>query len=219
MAFAAQRLIRGSLTLLCLALLSHACAPAKPAQEVGQTPQARCEQGDTKACEQRCIAGDSPRCAEVARPLLDSTQDADIAHALQLLETGCTTEDVGSCQLLGELAVSSKIKHRDPTDVAQDVRSACFGHHQPSCTKLAYLYLEGKGVEKDEHRANELFWSACTEGDSRPIEDSDHGFIGSETAADVLFESCDPACRKAPVSGSGEHDADVVVGWLVLGRG
>jgi TPR repeat protein len=81
--------------------------------------------------------------------------------------------DAKSCNLVGAMFEFDAGGRDDPSAASAFYRRACDSSYYPGCNNLAWLYLGGRGVPRDQPRAMRLFHyafeaakTACTMGDT-----------------------------------------------------
>jgi uncharacterized protein len=101
-----------------------------------------------------CDGGDAEGCYDLARSDLPKRGEPSEASYL-LLERACTGEYGVACADLGQVHLDRDTSFDDEI-AARHLDTACENGHYESCRTLGYMYLNGKGVERDRRRAQEL---------------------------------------------------------------
>src|SRR5262249_39381886 len=111
--------------------------------------------------------GDGPRCVEAGTRAVAAKQldEADRAFA-----RACELGDMKGCAARGNLYVDYPGRE-DYAKAAALFDKACTGHQADSCSVLATLYREGRGVTADPAKALALYESSCLGGSGRGCAD------------------------------------------------
>lgn len=106
--------------------------------------------------------------ATASEVLADPCAHGDIGGCMQ----ACKHDDAKSCNFVGVLLEFNNAGKDDPALASGYYRRACSATYYPGCNNLAWLYLGGRGVPKDNAHAMRLFYYAydasrvaCLEGD------------------------------------------------------
>jgi TPR repeat protein len=113
--------------------------------------------------ERACVQGYLPGCTELARLYTAGVLvSADLNHAFALYRATCALDELPACVLLADLQEMPG----NAAAAAALYQRACTEQSTLGCGKLAELYLGGKGVAVDTHRAFGLFERGCKNGDA-----------------------------------------------------
>jgi hypothetical protein len=150
------------------AILSTACAELGQGPALSPVPQA-------------------PLPADVHAPPAAAEREAhpcrygDVSRCL----SRCDGSDAQACNAAGVLLEFDSGTTSDPALAATYYRRACDGNYGPGCNNLAWLYLRGNGVARDQPQAMVLFMAAfdaarlaCARGDAS----------GCLLAGEILYE-------------------------------
>ncbi len=103
---------------------------------------------------QGCDGGDPEGCYDLALTDLPKNGEPPEASYL-LLERACSGEYGQACADLAQVHLDRDTNF-DEEIAARHLDTACENGHYESCRTLGYMYLRGKGVERDRQRATEL---------------------------------------------------------------
>ncbi len=143
-----------------------------------------CNRGDTDACIERAIrdiqAGElqmgigrleglcedrkSPHaCMELGRRYAEADGvPLDLAKAKHLVHAPCALGSPVACRMRAEIQLKMIDSANDITrDITYQLGEACLADDEPACRRLAGLYHDGVGVEKDPEYAQSLLRRAC----------------------------------------------------------
>lgn len=108
----------------------------------------------TRACQQH------PRhCMFLGGLYIQRGVSRDRTLALSLLTRACEGGETVACHILGTVFLRDPAK---PDACAADLfAGSCERGHAKSCAELGKLFEEGRGVDKDQQRADDLYVRAC----------------------------------------------------------
>lgn len=111
--------------------------------------------------------GDGPHCVDAGTRALAAKQldEADRAFA-----RACQLGEMKGCAYRGNLFVDYPGRE-DFAKAATLFQQACTGHQADSCSVLATLYREGRGVAQDAAKALALYDTSCLGGSGRGCAD------------------------------------------------
>jgi hypothetical protein len=144
-------------------------APTRPAtpvtgQEVDAAAQA-CTDGDARACEATCFAGQTPACLEAGRMYeLGRNVPRDAKAAAAFYRKACDLGDMAGCYDAGYMLETGAAGRRDPHCALALYAMACNSGHARACMFGGFMLKAGVDVERDVPRALGLFQKACDVG-------------------------------------------------------
>jgi TPR repeat protein len=133
-----------------LLLLVAGCGQLGNAERASLPADVHARPSASELAEHPCRYGDAARC--VAK---------------------CESGDAQTCNAAGVLFEFDGGDRSDPQVASGYYRRSCDGNYGPGCNNLAWLYLRGTGVARDQPQAMRLFMAAfdaarlaCTRGDA-----------------------------------------------------
>ncbi len=110
-----------------------------------------------------------PHVATAAEIAADPCKHDDLAGCI----AKCQGDDAHACNMVGVIFEFDPDGHEDPAVASGFYKRACDATYAPACNNLAWLYLGGHGVPRDQPRAMVLFAfayesakTACFRGDA-----------------------------------------------------
>lgn len=88
-------------------------------------------------------------------------------------------------------------------------RFACEEGHAPGCRGLAQLYDEGRGVEKDSHRAMTLWEDACAQGDAPSCTILAHLLMKQGSVDTRVLTLLAMGCHRGDAAACSEYAANI----------
>jgi len=143
-------------------LLDGAATPTSCASAAPKKPSA------PSGCDRKLRAQLAPIRSIELRATREHDKSACPDDAPLACSAACASAKMSACTTLGwMLEKGTKVLPGDPARAAMLYRAACFSGEQLACNNLAILFLEGRGVDKDEAQAPPLLRMACSGGHVR----------------------------------------------------
>jgi TPR repeat protein len=128
---------------------------------------ARDEAGAVAIFEKLCDASNAPSCGNLGYMYVAGRGvPKSVERGMQLAKKGCDGGDPNSCNLVGFGYISSSEEGAAVIGATYFDR-ACKAGHAAACDNLGALYVLGKGVEPDAHRAEGYFRRGCDGGNAQ----------------------------------------------------
>lgn len=180
----------GSLPMRCLDAVDRYLGDPSQAGRVAQELERVCQSGQADGCDalvpflaagagverdaarafklsdEGCTSGDPAACNNLGILYLGGIGvEKDEIHALHLFDDLCRKQNQPrACFNAAALYDAGPLAIRDPAKAADYYTRLCNYGDANSCLSLGNLFLDGRGVEKDAHKAKELFTLACRSG-------------------------------------------------------
>ncbi|MFW5966791.1 MAG: hypothetical protein ACOCV2_04690 [Persicimonas sp.] len=176
----------------------------------------RDESRSEELLQRGCGGGYLRACSDLATLYLQQESEEGVQKGLTLLYFACSNDEPEACNSLGTILTQTGDNELH-TEAADHLEKGCLMDAAPACANLGYLYLEGRGVERDGDRAVQLYQKSCDEGYARGCQQLGTMYRdGYEVEGDAerAIELFDRACEEDHGDG-----CQALAGMKLEGRG